>query len=72
MNPTLKVEGDGTGDSGSSAYCPITDTIRLTGKLSVITFMHEWGHVLKGHSEFEACRWSLRLFQSASRGVGGG
>jgi hypothetical protein len=63
INPTLNIEGDGTGDSGGSGYCPISHTITLVGKLSVITFMHEWGHILRGHSEFEACRWSLRLFE---------
>jgi hypothetical protein len=63
VNPTLTIEGDGTGDSGGSSYCQISDTITLVGRLSVITFLHEWGHVLKGHDEFAACRWSLRLFQ---------
>lgn len=63
VNPTLIVQGDGTGDSGSSSFCLGTNVIALTGRLSVITFLHEWGHVLKGHSEFEACRWSLGLFQ---------
>jgi hypothetical protein len=63
VNPTLIILGDGTGDSGGSNYCPMTNTVTLVGRLSVITFLHEWGHVLKGRSEFEACRWSLRLFQ---------
>jgi hypothetical protein len=63
VNPSLVILGDGTGDSGGSSYCPMTNTITLVGRLSVITFLHEWGHVLKGRSEFEACRWSLRLFE---------
>jgi hypothetical protein len=63
VNPTLVIEGDGTGDSGGSSYSPESKVITLTGRLSVITFLHEWGHCLRGHSEFEACRWSLRLFQ---------
>ena len=63
VNPTLVISGDGTGDSGGSCFQPGANVITLTGRLSVITFLHEWGHVLKGHSEFEACRWSLRLFQ---------
>lgn len=37
--------------------------IELVGKLSVITFLHEWGHMLKGASEHEACKWSLNLFR---------
>ena len=63
VNPTLQIEGNGTGDSGASSYCPIKNTITLVGRLSVITFLHEWGHVLNGADEFAACRWSLRLFQ---------
>jgi len=63
VNPTLVIQGDGTGDSGGSSFQSGANVITLTGRLSVITFLHEWGHVLKGHSEFEACRWSLRLFQ---------
>lgn len=63
VNPALVISGDGTGDSGGSSFQPGTNVITLTGRLSVITYLHEIGHVLKGHSEFEACRWSLRLFQ---------
>lgn len=48
--------------SGSSTYCPATDTITLRGKLSVVTFLHEWGHAL-GKDEREACRWSVNLFK---------
>ena len=63
VSPTVAIEGDGTGDSGGSCFQPGANVITLRGRLSVITFLHEWGHVLKGSSEFEACRWSLRLFQ---------
>ena len=63
VNPTLQIQGDGTGDSGSSYYSRGANLIVLAGRLSVITFLHEWGHAVKGGSEFEACRWSLRLFQ---------
>ena len=51
------------GDSVGSHYSPMSDTITLVGKLSAITFMHEWGHVLWGASELKACRWSLNLFR---------
>jgi hypothetical protein len=37
--------------------------IYLTGKLSVITFLHEWGHAIHGSSELLACRWSVNLFR---------
>jgi hypothetical protein len=63
VNPTLIILGDGTGDSGGSCFIPALNVIDLRGRLSVIPFLHEWGHVLKGSSEFEACRWSLRLFE---------
>ena len=63
VNPTLTFLGDGTGDSGDSNFQARTNVITLCGRLSVITFLHEWGHVLKGRSEFEGCRWSLQLFK---------
>ena len=63
VNPTLQIQGDGTGDSGGSYFSRGANVIVLAGSLSVITFLHEWGHAVKGGSEFEACRWSLRLFQ---------
>ena len=49
--------------SGQSNYNPISRTITLHGRLSVLTFLHEWGHALKGRSEREACRWSVNLFR---------
>jgi len=49
--------------SGRSNYNPIDNMITLHGKLSVLTFLHEWGHVLKGRSEHKACRWSVNLFR---------
>jgi hypothetical protein len=52
-----------TKDSGSSCYIPRLDTIILRGKLSVVTFLHEWGHRLHGRSESRAARWSINLFR---------
>lgn len=49
--------------SGRSNFNPALNTITLYGKLSVLTFLHEWGHVLKGTSEYEACIWSVNLFR---------
>lgn len=49
--------------SGRSNYNPALNAITLHGRLSVLTFLHEWGHVLKGHSEYEACVWSVNLFR---------
>ena len=61
--PLLILAGKQEGDSGSSSYCPTTNTITMRGRLSVITFLHEWGHRLYGPSEYKACRWSLNLFR---------
>ena len=49
-------------DSGSSSYCPGTDTITLKGKLSVVTYLHEFAHAL-GRDERGACKWSVNLFK---------
>lgn len=49
--------------SGRSNFCPANSTITLHGRFSVLTFLHEWGHVLKGRSEHEACKWSVNLFR---------
>ena len=49
--------------SGDSFYRPITDTIVLKGRLSVVTFLHEWMHVLYGSSEMLAQKYSKALFK---------
>ena len=55
--------GDLSGDcSGSSFYNRIDDEIVLQGKLSVVTFLHEYAHVL-GRDERGAVRWSVCLFR---------
>ena len=48
--------------SGSSSYCPSCDVITLRGKLSVVTYLHEFAHAL-GKGERGACRWSIHLFR---------
>jgi hypothetical protein len=50
------------GTSSDSSYCPADDTVTLRGRLSVVTMLHEWGHVL-GKDEHGACRWSINLFK---------
>lgn len=51
-------------ENSSQSNCNmVTQTIILHGKLSVLTFLHEWGHALKGVSEYEACVWSVNLFR---------
>jgi hypothetical protein len=49
-------------DSGSSFYRPATDSITLTGKLSAVTYLHEFAHAL-GRDERGAVRWSVNLFR---------
>lgn len=49
---------------GSSAYSSYgNNRIVLSGRLSVITFLHEWGHVLLGHDEDLAVEWSNFYFK---------
>ena len=50
------------GSTGLSYYLRREHRIVLVGKLSVITFLHEFGHAL-GYGEREACRWSINLFR---------
>ncbi len=48
--------------SGASHYLPRDHQIVLMGKLSVVTFLHEFGHA-QGLDEQEACKWSINLFR---------
>ena len=50
------------GSSGASHYTPIDHRIIIVGKLSVVTFLHEFAHAL-GMDEQDACRWSINLFR---------
>jgi hypothetical protein len=61
--PRLLFEPDERQTSGNSCCIPATRTIILRGRLSVITCLHEVGHLLYGSSEYQACAWSLRLFR---------
>jgi hypothetical protein len=48
--------------SGRSNYRPATHTITLAGTLSVVTYLHEFGHA-RGFDERQTCRWSINLFR---------
>jgi hypothetical protein len=50
------------GPSGASHYVPARHQIVLVGKLSVVTYLHEFAHAL-GYGEKDACRWSINLFR---------
>jgi len=55
--------GAAAGSSGNSSYNPHFDTITIDTKLSVITYLHEFAHALKGSDEVYAVRWSCSLFK---------
>lgn len=48
--------------SASSSYDEVMHQITLCGRLSVVTFLHEFAHAL-GKDERQACRWSINLFK---------
>ncbi len=48
---------------GNGAYYPSRDCIVLTGRLSVVTYLHEFAHAAFGSCERKACRWSVNLFR---------
>jgi len=50
------------GSTGESNYRPRSHRIVIVGKLSVVTFLHEFAHAL-GQDERKACRWSINLFR---------
>jgi hypothetical protein len=60
--PTLMFRNLDGGSSGASCYMPQEHRIVLTGRLSVVTYLHEFAHSL-GLDEREACRWSINLFR---------
>lgn len=51
------------GRPANGSYSPLEDVIRLDGKLSVITYLHEFAHSIFGSDEVQACRWSVNLFR---------
>ena len=64
--PELHFAGIDGGFSGASS-CRRRGTgrpavITMRGKLSVVTFLHEFAHAL-GRDERGACRWSINLFR---------
>jgi hypothetical protein len=59
--PRLDFVGGG-GESFASRYEPARHRIVLWGRLSVVTFLHEFAHA-KGADERQACRWSVNLFR---------
>lgn len=62
IDPTATVRDTKMNDSGSSSYNRATHMITMRGNLSIITFLHEFGHSL-GKGEQGACKWSINLFR---------
>ena len=62
QNVSLSMENITGGYSGESSYNRITNSIILRGKLSVVTYLHEYAHALE-KDERESVRWSLNLFK---------
>jgi hypothetical protein len=61
--PTLVFERMfGPGPLSNGWYMALTNTMGLEGKLSVVTFLHEFAHAL-GKNERKACVWSINLFR---------
>lgn|GEM_PF-1202942 len=48
--------------SGDSFYSRQDHLINLSGKLSVVTYLHEFAHA-RGMDERAACTWSINLFR---------
>jgi hypothetical protein len=50
-------------ERGNGCYFAGADEIKLIGKLSVVTYLHEFAHALFGRSERKACEWSINLYK---------
>jgi hypothetical protein len=60
--PRLIFGNDHTTCSGRSCFIPAMNTIVLRGRLSVVTYLHEFAHV-RGMGERQATAWSVNLFK---------
>jgi len=59
--PQLIFANDGT-CSGRSCFIGGVNVIILRGRLSVVSYLHEFAHA-RGMNEYNACRWSINLFR---------
>lgn len=64
LNPPSRLifGNDHASCSGKSCFIPAMNVIILRGRLSVTTYLHEFGHA-RGMNEHEATAWSLNLFK---------
>ena len=56
------IDGSGSGESSCRRQAEGPATITLRGRLSVVTFLHEFRHALGG-DEWQATQWSANLFR---------
>ena len=62
-NGILELLGGGDIASGMSQALPETREIRMRGRLSLITLLHEFAHLRFGSEELKAQRWAVNLFR---------
>jgi len=62
LNTTLRFGILNDSSSGGSYFNPADDSITLSGRLSVVTYLHEFGHA-RGYDERKACIFSVNLFR---------
>jgi hypothetical protein len=60
--PALLFHRIGDHALSNGAYDPDHHAIHLVGKLSLVTYLHEFGHA-RGYGERRACRFSINLFR---------
>jgi len=54
-------------ERGSGSYQRRIDRITLTGKISVVTYLHCFSYVANGSSRRKAIEWSVSLYQRIFR-----
>jgi hypothetical protein len=64
--PRLIFGNDHTKSSGQSCFIPAMNVIILRGRLSLVTYLHEFAHA-RGMNERSACRWSINVFRRIFR-----
>jgi len=55
--------GDTESERGNGYCTADRRTIVLVGKLSVVTYLHEFSHSIFGPDERQACDWSINLYR---------
>jgi len=62
LNTDLQFGEIDNSSSGASYFNASSDCIVIRGRLSVVTYLHEFGHA-RGMDEKDACIWSINLFK---------